>query len=214
LRRLVSMIAIQCLCACPAWGEADTFPDPQDPTSGAAIRLATPVPRNSVYFGGTLAHPMSPDEFGDLWKTGIGFTFGFGHMLTSTVESVLWLGFTTFGLDIPSGVEASGGSFSSLELMLDVKYVFNTQSRTTSVRPYFAGGLGGAFANVASATFVGNDPTPAYSEWAMGLDFGFGVEGRIGKTTRMYLEVKYTTLFTNGDSTRYVPVRVGFKLIG
>ena len=80
------------------------------------------------------------------------------------------------------------------------------------VKPYLTGGLGLARINVSSATvkyqgIARSDIAGVNSDTRSSFNLGVGVDLELGIS--LYLEAKYTWIFTPGTASTYIPVSLG-----
>ena len=132
-------------------------------------------------------------------------------MFTPNMELIAWLLYTSFSLDVPSGVTASGGTFSTFEFMVDFKYIFVSKSKPASAKPYLVGGIGSTSARISEANISGTI-VPEAKESAITFNIGAGLELAVSNRTAVYVEAKYTSISTEGESTSYLPLRGGLKI--
>ena len=153
--------------------------------------------------------PMSPDDFSENWKMGYGGGAGLGYMFTPNVEVVVSGFYNIFSLDIPDGVDASGGEFSTIEVMANLKYILGKGA--SKLKPYFIGGVGMASAKISQLDTAGVMATPDTSETDFIYNLGAGAEITITPTAAIFVEGFYTSVATEGETTAYVPIRAGLK---
>jgi opacity protein-like surface antigen len=110
--------------------------------------------------------------------------------------------------NLASGFEIDGGRVNIFSVMANAKFGLPTPV----LSPYLTGGVGIASISTTDMTvkFQGA-PVPtapgASSGTKTSVNIGAGVELNLVLT--LYLEAKYTVIFTDGESSSFVPVSVG-----
>lgn len=170
-----------------------------------------------VYAGGGLGLPLSPSEFSDGWKMGIGFGGGVGAQFTPNIEVVGKFFYNTFGLDVPEveGVTVDGGDLQFIEFGADVKYLFTT-GPDSPFGPFLLFGLGMTNVKITDLTVSGGDITiglQGVSETKFALALGGGFDYMFSPKAGLWVEGRYAMVLTEGDSFGYMPIRAGVKLL-
>ncbi|MBN2227013.1 MAG: outer membrane beta-barrel protein [candidate division Zixibacteria bacterium] len=191
----------------------------------------TEKPKPILFFGGGMGLPMGPDLFKDFWKSGIGIGGGVGFEVNPNIELQAAIYYNNFPTDEdafldyiadmigedPTGLSLDGGSTRIIEAMANAKYKLGGSNSSSSVKPYVLGGAG--FANLSfsdvTASYEGETETVTFeSTTKLALNIGAGADFMVGPKIGIFVEGKYSMVFTEGDATNYVPIRAGmtFKL--
>ncbi len=106
-----------------------------------------------------------------------------------------------------SGIELDGGRFNIFSISANAKFGLPTPV----ISPYLTGGVGVASISMSDLTVKYQGlpiPSPNVSTGTKtALNIGAGVELNLVLT--LYLEAKYTVIFTDGESSSFVPVSLG-----
>jgi hypothetical protein len=109
-----------------------------------------------------------------------------------------------------TGYSIDGGNINILSVNANAKW---TLLPIPVVSPYLTGGIGLAQMSTGDLTVkyngssVGGFPKVA-GETKTAANLGAGVDLKLGVVT-LYAEAKYTWIFTEGNSTKYIPISVG-----
>lgn len=133
-----------------------------------------------------------------------------GYKVTPNVEIIVSGFYNTFALDIPDGVNATGGDFSTIEVMANLKYILGKGA--SKFKPYIIGGAGMASVKVSQLDTAGAMATPEVSETDFTYNLGAGAEISVSPTAAIFVEGFYTSVATEGETSAYVPIRAGLKL--
>lgn len=171
----------------------------------AIFFVARPAAAQSIYVHGGAAFPSS-SSFNDAYKTGFNAGLGIGIPVHSQIEGVLMARYDRFGLDAPSGVDIDGGAFSSLSATANLK--LNGPTMTSRVAPYgFAGA--GVFRTAVGDQESGSVSLEGDSEVDFGLQFGAGLSFGMSPRANLLVEPNYVLVFSEGERTTFLPVRIG-----
>jgi opacity protein-like surface antigen len=126
------------------------------------------------------------------------------------------VGYDRFGLDSnqfasETGLGASGASISMVSLMSGLRVRFIPQGFT----PYVGFNAGLVHASIDDLTVtdgVSSQEFFGYSENALGISLGGGVEGMVSERASAFTELRITTAFTDGESQTFIPVRGGMRM--
>lgn len=170
--------------------------------------------------GAGLSVPSSPDVFSDYWKIGphavgaIGYPVTRGFILEGQVE------YNNFTLDddailrdlgfSPADVTIQGAA--ATVLAGTAMAIGRIQAPGSKVAPYFLGGVGFSRLSAGDITASGPGGTATLdgdSETAFSVGFGVGIEIMVTPTAGIFLDGKYSILFTEDESSQYLPFRVG-----
>ena len=177
-----------------------------------------------LYVGGGLGMPISPDFYKDYWKMGIGFGGGLGVQINPSLEVIGKFYYNSFGADwdaifgpLASLVTIEGLDFQVMEFGADVKYLFNAKAGTPFA-PFLVLGVGASsvsFSDVTvSAEGVEEVTVPSgIDESAISLSAGVGFDYMFSPKAGIWVETRYMMIATEGESTAYLPIRVGLKVL-
>lgn len=168
----------------------------------APAALAAQSADKPVSFGvsGGLSLPMG--DFGDARNTGYNLT-GHVYLKPASLTAVRLRGDVGYDRWDVDGFDAST---RSIALAANAVYDFPAQS-TSIVRPYVLGGLG-LFSLKTSATSSGI--TNRSGDTNLGLQVGGGLSFQLSGFST-FAEAKLVNVFTDGESTRYIPVTFGVR---
>jgi len=173
-----------------------------------------PVKPFSIYIGGGLTLPNSPDGFKDMYKTGFHGLAALAINLP-TVQGLSVLGKLQYHMlslkdDVTFAGEAitDGGSAKIFMFGADGVYRLGTPGGVAS--PFF--GAGGGFANsttsditTASGTYAFDSSTDFYWNILAGLDL------KAGPSVSLFATFAYVSISTEGDAITMIPITVGLK---
>jgi opacity protein-like surface antigen len=183
-------------------------------------------PSTAIYFlDGGLSVSSAPDVFSDYWSLGFNVGGGIGYAATPVVHVLASFRYNRFGLDEDeilaslsavgfnvAGVTVSGGAATTITGMAELRLLLPTGGSAAS--PYFSGGLGLFRISADDVTATGPGGTARIngsSETDLCVAFGAGLRFHAGPHTRLLLGGMYTIGFSEGQSTQYFPVSVGFE---
>ena len=179
-----------------------------------------------IYAGGGISMPLSPSTFSDYWKMGLGGGGGIGIQINPNLELIGKVFYTTFGLDADkiikeagaTGASIDGGDFNVVEFGLDIKYIFASSNPEAKFKPFIIAGLGMGSWKFTAATVSGGGssitlPFSAINETDFALSGGAGFDMMFSPKMGVWLDVRYTMLMMEGESTGYAPIRAGLKMI-
>jgi opacity protein-like surface antigen len=182
-----------------------TAPPPSTSYQGEKVK------KGSIYLGGGVAMPMSPDEFKDNYGMGYGGGAGLGYKVTPSVEIIVSGFYNLFSSDFPDSFGVTGGDVSIIEAVGNLKYIFGKGA--SKIKPYIIGGAG-----MASVKFSQVDDTSGtvFSADTSETDFiynlGAGAEITVSPSAAIFIEGFYSSVATEGETSAYVPIRAGLKL--
>ena len=203
--------------------------------SGSALAGET-----SVYLGGGMSMPMSPDMFKDYWKMGFGGAGGVGFQIKPGLEVGVTLGYSSFPLDddkmltemlaevglTPADLEAAGitieleAPLTALEILGYGKYTFGTGEAPFGF--YMIGLAGMTKLSADDITMTATIPgvgTITVSEPGgpsatdITLGFGAGFDYMFSPTAGFWFDAKYMLILSEGESTAHLPLRAGVKFM-
>ena len=180
------------------------------------------VKRSTLSFNSGFSLPSAPVEFSDYWKSGFNFGAALEYPLSPKVIFQGCLNYNRFPLnedqflseDGLSGLDISidGGAASIITVSGNLKAPLSIQG--SSVSPYLVGGLGIFRLSVSDITvrYQGQSGrVDGASETALLFIFGTGLDFTISPKVNMFFEIKYGIGVTEGESTKYFPVKIGLS---
>ncbi len=179
-----------------------------------AVGASAQSPKICLYAGGGMGLPMSPEVFSDGWKAGLNFGGGVGYLASPQFEVGGTLYYNSFGLDVPSGVGIDGGSFTSLEIMANFKYLIAVGAEDASFKPYLLGKIGMATVDVTDITLTEGEyvyTMGVIGETKLAYGFGAGADIAISPKAAVFFQTNYTFVATSGESMSYLPFSAGIK---
>ena len=163
----------------------------------------------NIYVGGGLNLPMSPEIFKDYWKTGFHGMGAFGFNSGPNLQILGKIEYHTFPFDFGGIPGLSGMSFNTLMYGGAAKFDFGVPMAPT--KPFVLGGMGMATLSVSDLEGVGAPISFDVSETKIYIEFGGGVEFKMGPTMNLFLMGRYVNVSSEGDATAFVPITVGLK---
>ena len=188
-------------------------------TFGAVASAQVPSSPVSLYVGGALSIPTSPESFTTSFKNGYHGSLGLGLDLNPAFELIGKVEYHTFSFDFDQAaadmIGYSGGTNKMWMFGADVK--FSPSVPAMPVKPYFLGGLG--VANIKQSEFEGpaslslsllnalitEDQTEFY--WNMGAGFTL----MSSPAFSLFAQARYVNIATEGDASTFIPITVGLK---
>jgi opacity protein-like surface antigen len=184
--------------------------------------FASNVGKYELYLNGAIGLPMSPEEFSDYWQISVlNFGVGFGYPFTPIFSTTIYFDYGNFGFDGDkfahdmglSGVISVDGLNASI---ITITANFKAAVPTGTVRPYFSSGGGFFLLSRGDGSVSGGGlvvPVEGDSEDAFGINVGAGIEYAVARTVNIFLDGRYVLGFTEGESTRVLPIKLGMKVI-
>ena len=170
----------------------------------------------SLYGGGLLSIPNSPDGFKDSYKNGYHLMLGIGLKTMPMMQLVGKAEYHRFGANY-SGMSglADGGENIAL---YGVDLRFSPGAPAIPFRPFVFGG--GGLASVRYNQFTGSDPlATAVANAGLPTDeskffynFGGGLEVKFAPMVSLFAQVRYVNVSTEGQKTSFIPITVGLKI--
>jgi len=172
----------------------------------------------SLYAGGAISMPQSPDGFKDGFKTGYHGSIGVGYKVMPNLQLVGKLEYHTFKVNFdntPGMEEYSGGTNKMWMYGVDGRYQFSLPAAPVS--PYVLGGLG--FANIKQSEFEGPaslglsvlNEMISESVTEMYWNIGAGVQLASGPAFSVFAQARYVSIATEGESAAFIPITLGLK---
>ena len=195
----------------------------------AGAQQTTPV----VYLSGGMRLPLSPSLFKDGWKTGAEFGGGFGLQFSPQFEGVVMASYASLDTDpdgmlewaglafLPAGYafDVVGGKFTTLEIMVEGRYIIKVGTGDSPFRPYLVGAVGIGSIKFEEATVTLTTPTGTQSETApedtetkIAFGGGFGFQYMFSPKVGAWIEARYMSIAATGDPLAFLPLRGGLKL--
>jgi len=152
-------------------------------------------------FGGMLGATLPTGDFGDI--AGTGYHFG----ALGEYARPSW----PFGIrgEITwhrNEIDDIDGNVSVLSFVPNIVFPFGDAASTA--RPYIIGGLG--VSNVKFDIEIPGVGDESESETKFGLNFGGGFTFNLAGF-ETFVEARYHSVFTSGESTTFIPLSFGFK---
>lgn len=178
-----------------------------------------------LYLGGGIEFPVAPSDFKDYWNMGFDGVGGVGIKLNNTTSVFVTLGYGAFALNedkimdaagVPSGVNPTidGGSANGLSIDGSARLLLMTNPGSAS--PYLIASAGYYSLSIEDVTVKASYMGSYYSyrisfekESAFSASFGAGVDIPISNTASVFIEARYFTALTEGESTSIIPVNAG-----
>lgn len=169
--------------------------------------------------GGGIDSPIGPKEFSDGYNLGYTAKAAVGYFLSPKLNVGLNLSYNRFGLDENGFVseefpdlefDISGGNLTALELAGVGKYYF--KQNAPRINFYIMGGPGVAFSSISDfkITALGESETlEGESETNFMLTGGIGLTYQVAPNWKLFVEGRYSHIFTSEDNLSYMPTRVG-----
>lgn len=180
-----------------------------------------------VNTGGSM--PVHPAEFGQFWNAGFSLGGGVGLPLTREWQLNTQFQFQRFGADGhrqsrdlllsgPNGevvgvASIEGRDLTMLTIMAEARFLIPSATPSRTWFLSFGFGRAEVFTSDAMVTSVDPrlDPLPIAgdSDAAFASSIGGGVEIDVSNNLRITVDSIYTTAFTAGSSTQFLPLRLG-----
>lgn len=170
----------------------------------------------SLYVGGAVSIPSSPEVFSELYKTGFHGWGGVGYKFMPNFQVVGKIEYQRFALDWGElGDVMSGGHNNMLMFGADGRFAFGLPA--APVKPFVLGGVG--MARVSVSEISSSDPLLQAglndlrydAETKMYFNVGAGVEMKAGPMLNLFAQIRYVSVATEGESSAFIPISVGLK---
>ena len=184
--------------------------------SVAMAQVPNPI---SLHLGGAVSVPNSPQAFADAYKTGFHGWGGLGYKFMPNFQVVGKVEYHRFALDVDAnpllaGEDISGGHNNMFMYGLDGRFSLGLPQ--VPVTPYILGGAG--FARMSMTDLEGSSSLVAsFNEYKpesvteMYYNVGAGVELKTGPMMSLFLQVRYVSVATEGESSSFIPISLGLK---
>ena len=171
----------------------------------------------SLYAGGALSIPSSPDAFSETFKSGFHGMVGVGYSVSPMIEMVGKLEYHSFKFDFDNAMMEgySGGSNNVWMYGADAKVTPSLPA--LPIKPYGLVGVG--FATMKQTEFDGptslalsalNEYLP-YSQTEMYWNIGAGFNLATSPAMSLFAQARYVSIQTEGESSSFIPFTVGLK---
>ena len=178
---------------------------------GANAQLPVPF---SLYAGGALSVPSSPDGFKDGWNTGYHGMAGIGFKMAPIFQVIGKAEYHNFGYDFGDVTDMDGGNAKIWLFGADGRLSLNLPA--SPVAPFIFGGAG--MANIKQSDFSGtnliastlNEMIPD-SQNKFYYNVGVGFETKLGPSINFFGQGRYVSIDTDGTTTKFIPITFGLK---
>ncbi len=182
-------------------------------TALAAVTQAqAPQMPFSIYAGGLLSVPSSPDQFKDSYKNGWHGFAGLGFKLLPPVQVVGKFEYHSFKYDFDAfGPETSGSGGTRGIAMYGLDAVASVNVPGAPIRPFILAGGGysrityGAFSDDIIIVVPENENKFYYN-------FGGGLQMKFLPQVDFFAQIRYVSIATDGDKTALMPISIGVKI--
>ncbi len=178
--------------------------------------------KTNCFIGTGVSIPVSPDDFKNIWNTGVNLQFGANHSYSENIHFGVDFAMHKFGINgteflkLPENTafyRVTGGSMYILNLMPVIKYRF---SSTSIITPYIETGMGIFFSvkkNYSLITTGSRIPLTIKPENKInfGTKFGGGIEVELNDQFSIAVGLNYVIGFTDIESTQFFPVKISLK---
>ena len=174
----------------------------------AAAATSTAQAQVGFNVGGGLSMPLG--DFGDQADMGfhglVGVTFQPASLPVGVrVDGMyhMWGGSEDAFGDLDVGTRAIVGTANAV-------YTFQT-AETSTFHPYLIGGLG-----LYNTALTGDDVPDGFDDSStdFGINAGAGFNFSAGESLGLFVEGRFHNVFTEGESTSFIPISVGVRLGG
>lgn len=183
----------------------------------ACASAQTPKPTPfSLYAGGAVTMPNSPDAFNENYKTGYHFFGGVGMKAMPMMQLIGKAEYTTMGYDFGSESGIDGGSAKIWMFGADSRFSFGAP--TMPFKPFIFGG--GGMASVSIDGFSGsntslvtayNDASSTETQNKFYWNVGGGLEFKANPMMSFFVQGRFVSVATDGDATVMIPISLGLK---
>ena len=186
--------------------------------------LVTAQDKNYEFvIGGGIETPISPSAFSDIFDLGFTGKLAAGYFVSPQLALGANLSYNRFGLNesgfmkeigvpVDPNLTISGGDLSIFEFAGVGKYYLMPRERSTNF--YILGGPGVAVSRIGEITVKSPDGTSTSEDSSSETDFlltgGIGLKQQLNSNLGLFVEGRYSYIFTADESTSYLPVRIGF----
>lgn len=165
-----------------------------------AMTAGAQVPKPfTIYADAGLTVPNG--DFGDAYKAGFHLGAGMGFSLAPNFQVIPNIEFHSLGLDAS---DVDGGNMSVW--MFGANGRMNLGAGPMPMKPFLLGGVGFAHGTVEAIKMLATEISPDASTTDFYWNFGAGLQ-----FSALFVQARYVSIATEGSSTNYIPVTVGFK---
>jgi opacity protein-like surface antigen len=180
-----------------------------------SAQVSSPV---SLYVGGALSLPQSPESFSETFKTGFHGSVGVGYKVMPSLQVVGKLEYHRFAVDFENTELAaeniSGGHNNVLMYGADARYGLSVPA--FPLKPFLLGGVG--FARLSATEFDGSsdlvaslNDSQAESQTKFYYNVGAGIELSSGPLFGLFAQARYVSVSTDNESSSFIPITLGLK---
>jgi len=169
----------------------------------------------SLYVGGAVSIPTSPDGFKETYNTGYHGTLGAGYNFMPNFQIIGKAEYHRFSYDFADLSDIDGGANKLWMFGADGKFSLNAP--VFPFKPFLFGGVG--MAKMQFGEFSGDNLSlvTAYNDATLGdqsefyYNIGVGGEYKMGPAWSFFVQARYVNVNTEGDAWVFVPVTLGLK---
>ncbi|MDD3731554.1 MAG: outer membrane beta-barrel protein [candidate division Zixibacteria bacterium] len=169
----------------------------------------------SLYVGGAVSVPTSPDGFKETYKTGYHGSIGAGYKFAPNFQLVGKAEYHQFAYDFESESGIDGGENKLLMFGADGRFSLNVPA--FPVKPFIFGGAG--IANIKFSEFSGSNTSLVTSmneyipedQNKLYFNVGGGGEFKMSPALSFFIQGRYVNVKTEGDAYVFIPVTLGIK---
>ncbi len=178
---------------------------------GVSAQVPAPF---SLYAGGALSLPNAPDDFKDSFKTGYHGLVGLGYKMGPGFQLVGKAEYHKFAFDFTGRSGIDGGDNKMWMFGCDGRLAIDLPA--APIKPFAFVGVG--IANIKQSEFGGNvtlatelnDALPD-TQNKVYYNIGAGIELKFGPSFNLFVQGRYVSIATEGNSTSFIPITVGLK---
>jgi len=178
-----------------------------------------------LYLNVGASAPTAPETFSEHWQRNFNLGGGIGFHLSPNLILQGYVARNNFTLDedkfftdypqLGESVSIDGGELKFLTVFGDLKAVLGPSK--ARLAPYLIGGGGFSKQYFTDISISGKRITVELgiaSETTFAVAFGAGMDINLSDNFALFIEGRYTIGFTENESIKYVPVKIGlgFKL--
>ena len=185
-------------------------------SAAASAQVSSPV---SLYVGGLVSIPNSPDNFSEAYKTGFHGTVGVGFNVSPKMQLVGKIELHSFAVDFDSdpllaAENISGGTNNLLMFGGDARYSLSMPA--SPIKPYLLGGIG--LARISASDYEGTSAlVTGLNDFNMEAltkfyyNIGAGVDLASTPMFGLFAQVRYVSIATEDEASSFIPITLGLK---